>query len=431
MQRYVRIGGALYGVALLLTAACSGRSGGSSLGFPPVESAGAGSSLPAASATPPVTAPVTIPYPYTNTWVTKTWAGPTAKPVSTKGSDSGVTTVKFALDKKTGIYGVLERIKSKSGYVEDLHSAIAFAPYRGSSGIAQIILSDNYTFVEGPFSETGTDTYPDGQNSFDFPLTPGRRWSAAANHTSYVNEGLSGKGAFSENIAYTEAADGTYQNQTSFSSLGHFKNQDNYASTTNVVLGAPSTYTLSEPAAGYNKLTQVFDLPNGATIDVRNEGHKPLPLPPGTTKVPDWYPRDGALPKTLYSDRFEALGYNYAPPTCGSWSGQSANVVIEKFANLDPVQGFYNTYEAQYYLFEVASGQYWFACIIENYTNRTYANGWAMSAGAWGNLTSRQVGTEILIAGKVKSGAKKIARASATLPALTFPSLSFRTPLRR
>ncbi len=55
---------------------------------------------------------------------------------------------------------MLERIKSKSGYVENLDSAIAFAPYHGSSGIAQIILSDDYTFVEGSFNETGWTRIP-------------------------------------------------------------------------------------------------------------------------------------------------------------------------------------------------------------------------------------------------------------------------------
>jgi len=76
---------------------------------------------------------------------------------------------------------------------------------------------------------------------------------------------------------------------------------------------------------------------------------------------------------------------------------------VEDFANLDPVQGFYNTYTANYFLARLAKGQYWFACIVEAYKNRTYANGWAMSAGNWGGLSSEQVGTEILIASGVKS----------------------------
>ena len=51
-----------------------------------------------------------------------------------------------------------------------------------------------------------------------------------------------------------------------------------------------SVYTLSERAAGYHKLTQVFELPQAGLIDVRSEGREPLPVKPGTVKVPDWYP---------------------------------------------------------------------------------------------------------------------------------------------
>lgn len=429
MQRYVRIGGAILSAAALIgIAACSGRSSTGEGALPAANQASFHNPLvPAASPTPPVTAPVTIPYPYTNKWVTKTWAGPTAKPVSTKGSDAGVTTVKFALNKKTGIYSVLERIKSKYGSVENLDSAIGFLRHHG--GIAQIILSDDYNYVAGTFSETGMDTYPQGQNSFDFPLTTGRRWSAAALHTSYVNEYQSGKGSFAENTAYTEGAKGTYDSQTNFSSLGRSKIQDNYASTTKVLLGSPSVYTLSEPAAGYNKLTQFFEVPSQGYIAVRSQGHKPLPKRRGTVSVPDWYPGQGGLPKTFYSDRFAVVGAAKMPSSCGSRAGTSSTQVNERFENLDPVQGFYNTYDAFYYLARLAKGQYWFACIVENYTNRTYANGWAMSAGDWGKLSSQQIGTEILIA----TGAKGLALSPemTALPAFAFPSLGFRVQVER
>ncbi len=308
MQRYVGIGGAIFGAAALITiAACSGRSSTEQGALPAADQAPFHNPLmPATSPTPPVTAPVTIPYPYTNKWVTKTWAGPTAQPVSTKGSDAGVTTVKFALNKKTGIYDVLEQIKSKSGSIENLDSAIGFLGHRG--GIAQIILSDDYNYAAGPFRETGMDTYPQGQNSFDFPLTTGRRWSAAALHTSYVNQYQSGKGSFAENTAYTEGAKGTYDSQTNFSSLGRSKIQDNYASTTHVLLDKASIYTLAEPAAGYNKLTQYFEVPSEGYIDVRSQGHKPLPVPRGTVRVPDWYPGQGGLPNDVLFRSLQCRG---------------------------------------------------------------------------------------------------------------------------
>jgi hypothetical protein len=431
MQRYVRIGGAIFGAAALIgIAACSGRSSTGEGGLPAVGQAPFQTvPVPGTSPTPPVTAPVTIPYPYTNKWVTKTWAGPTAKPVSTKGKDAGVITVKFALKKKTGIYDVLETIKSKYGPVENLDSAIGFLAHGG--GIAQIILSDDYTYVDGPFSETGMDTYPKGQNSFDFPLTTGNHWSAAALHTSYYNEYLSGKGSFAENGAFTEGNKGTYTSQTSFSSLGRSKIQDNYASTTQVQLGKPSVYTLSERAAGYNELTQTFELPSGGDIDVRSQGRKPLPVRRGTVKVPDWYPGSGALPSTFYSDLFDVIGTAKMPPACGSRAGASSTEVEEKFENLDPVQGFYDTYDAFYYLARLAKGQYWFACIVEKYTDETYANGWAMSAGDWGKLSYQQVGTEILIASGAKSQNLALPPNMATLPALTFSSLGFRMHVER
>jgi hypothetical protein len=419
MRGYVRIGGALFGVALLSgIVACSGQTGGGTA-LPSNARAPLHQPLPEPSVTPPVTAPVTIVYPYTNAWTTKTWTGPTSKPSSAPGSDDGVTTVRFALDRRAGIYNVLERIKSKTGYVENLHSAIGFL--RHGRGIAQIILSDDYTFVEGPFEETGTDTYPNGQNSFDFPLTTGNRWSAAAAHTSYVDEHLSGKGAFEENDAYSEAANGTYSGQLSFADLGRSKIQDNYASTTQVSLDEPSRYTLSERAEGYNKLTQLFEMPSGGYIDVRSEGREPLPFKRGTVKVPDWYPGNGALPKTLYSDRFTVIGSTAMPGQCGKRKGEGSIGVVEKFENLDPVQGFYNTYEASYFLKRLAKGQFWFACIIEAYKNDTYANGWAMSAGSWGKLSSEQVGTEILIASGVREPSPGIAPEAMALPGLTFP----------
>lgn len=419
MQRYVRIGGATLGVALLWgIVACSGRTG-SGAALPPGAQTPLRQPAPEPSITPPVTAPVTIVYPYTNTWRTKTWAGPTSRPSSAPGSDDGVTTVKFALDKKLGIYNVLERIKSKTGYVENLHSAIGFLPHGG--GIAQIILSDDYTFVQGPFSETGTDTYPNGQNSFDFPLTKGNRWSAAAGHTSYVDEALSGKGAFEENDAYTEAADGTYSGQISFAGLGRSKIQDNYASTTSVSLGSASRYTLSERAEGYNKLTQLFESPSGGVIDVRSEGREPLPFKRGTVKVPDWYPGNGALPKRLYSDRFSVAGSATMPAECGKRKGERSIAVIERFADLDPVQGFYDTYETSYFLRSLAKGQFWFACIVEAYRNATYANGWAMSVGNWGKLSSEQIGTEILIASDTKKPSAGTMPEAIAPPALTFP----------
>jgi hypothetical protein len=425
MPRNVRIAGSfLAGATLICLAACSSRTG--TYGGPlPGVGQPASRVAPMAKSTPPVTAPVTIPYPYTNNWVTKTWSGPSSRGVSTSGSDTGVITVKFALNEKTGIYDVLERIDSKSGYLEKLDSAIGFLRHRG--GIAQIILSDDYTFVEGPFSETGMDTYPNGQNSFDFPLNGGRHWNAAAAHTSSVSESQTGKGSFAEIVATKEAADGTYRAQTSFSSLGHKKIEDNYASTSDVAVNKASVYTLSERAAGYHKLTQVFELPHAGHIDVRSEGHNPLPFKRGTVRVPDWYPQSGELPRALYSDRFTVVGAATMPVFCGPRQGEASTEVLEKFANVDPVQGFYNTYVAEYYLATLAPGQYWFACIVENYRNETYANGWVMSAGSWGGLTSRQIGTEILIARNVHEESHAISPALASLPGLIFPSLGFQS----
>lgn len=378
--------------------------------------------LPQVTPTPPVTAPVNIPYPYTNNWTTRTWTGPTAPPVTQKGSDSGVITVKFRIDKSTGVYDVLELIKSNSGSRELLNSAIGFEPYHG--GIAQIILSDNFTFKAGALRETGLDTYPSGQNSFDFPLTKDRRWSAAARHTSSVNIRQFGSNAFAENTAYTEAAAGSYAGQTSFSSTKGSQNQDNYASTTRVKLDDASVYTLSERAAGYNKLTQLFELPHEGFIAVRSLGKEPLPFKRGTVKVPDWYPGDGPLPNALYADNFRVVGHASMPSSCGTRAGQSSTEVIEEFANLDPVQGFYDTYKSWYYLAQLAKGQYWFACIVEKYTNDTYANGWAMSAGNWGGLSSEQIGTEILIASGAKSAPMMPSAGAAGSPALRPPSMA-------
>lgn len=393
-----------------------------------VQSGGSGGALPMgvrAAATPPVTAPVKIPYPYVNRSTTTTYSGPSAKPKTTSSTDKGTTLVEFFLDKKTGVYDVPETIKSKLGYTEVLNSAIAFPPsYKG--GTAQIILSDNLTYTAGPFVETGLDTYPKGQDSIEFPLTTGRTWSAAADHLSSTNQSLTGAGAFSQNSSVNVAADGTYTGQTSFSSTSKtYANQDNYASTTAVVQGAPSTFTLSMRAAGFNQLTQSFALPSGGKILVKSSGKNPLPVKRGTAKVPDWYPAGGSLPTPLYFDKFRVAGSATMPSSCKSRSGGASTKVIETFGSLDPVQGFYDTYTATYYMATLASGQYWFACIIEAYENDTYANGWAFSSGKWGGLTSKQVGTETLIAAKVSTAALSPS-ALGPVPLIPFPPIALR-----
>lgn len=378
-----------------------------------------------AVATPPVTAPVTIPYPYTDISTTTTYAGPTAKPKTSTSTDTGTTTVKFLLDTKTGVYDVPEIIKSKLGYSEVLNSAIAFPPsYKG--GTAQIILSDNYSFTEGPFIQTGMDTYPRGQDSIEFPMTAGRTWSAAAAHLSYVNSQTAGKKANTSNTSTNEAADGTYSAQSSSSNLNGAQNQNNYASTTTVLTSAPSIYTISMRAAGFNELTQTFALPAGGKIAVTSAGKKPLPVDRGRVKVPDWYPGAGPIPSPLYSDNFRVVGTATAPAVCKSRGGVSSTEVVETFANLDPAQGFYDTYTATYYLLSLAKGQFWFACIIEAYTNDDYANGWILSPGDWGGLTQHVTGTETLIASSVK--ASDVARSAAVLrvPLIPFPNLGFR-----
>ncbi|MBV8333308.1 MAG: hypothetical protein JO192_11265 [Candidatus Eremiobacteraeota bacterium] len=408
---------------LAVLAFCALAAGCAQPGAPSAVPSGFAAFAPNAAPTPPVTAPVTIPYPYVNNWTTTTYSGPGSKGKTTPGSDTGVTTVKFAVDPKTGVYDVPETIASKSGYVEVLNSAIGFYRYRG--GIAQIILSDNFSYVAGPFVQTGMDTYPQTQNSIDFPMTPGRAWSAAATHVSYTNAQLSGKGAYGQNSSVNENADGTYASQTNYSRTKGGANQDNYASTASVSLTAPSTYSLAMPAAGMNELTQTFALPAGGTIAVTNSGKRPLPAKRGTVKVKDWYPGGGALPSALYKDDFRVIGTATTPSTCKSRAGQSATHVVESFANLDPVAGFYNTYTADYYLLALAKGQFWFACIVENYTNDNYANGWVFAAGHWGGLTSHQVGTETLIASAVKPGTQ--ARGiRPNVPVLPFPSLPFR-----
>ncbi len=389
---------------------------------------GNGGALPMAvraAATPPVTAPVRIPYPYVNRSTTTTYPGPSAAPKTTTSTDRGTTIVQFFRDKRTGVYDVPETIKSKLGYTEVLNSAIAFpSSYKG--GTAQIILSDNLIYTAGPFVETGLDTYPNGQDSIEFPLTTGRRWSAAADHLSSTNQTLTGTGAFSENTSVNVDADGQYTGQTSFSSTSkRFANQDNYASTTAVVRGAPSTFTLSMRAAGFNELTQRFALPSGGKILVKSSGKNPLPVRKGTVRVPDWYPGGGSLPGPLYFDNFRVTGPATMPSSCKSRAGSASTQVVETFGDLDPVQGFYDTYTATYYMAQLATGQYWFACIIEAYENDTYANGWAFSAGNWGGLSSKQVGTETLIAANV-SAASVSPSALRSVPLVPFPSIVLR-----
>jgi hypothetical protein len=405
------------GTLLAGTAACGGAQQAAGRAIP----GGAAPMLahPLSAATPPVTAPVTIPYPYTNTWKTTTWAGPTAKPKTKPGSETGKIVVKFIVDKKTGVYFVPETIDSSAGYTEVLNSAITFPPYK--KGTAQIILSDNFSYVQGPYTETGLDTYPQTQNSFDFPLDKGRKWSAAAAHASSDNQTQAGSQSFQEIDSSNVTANGEFTGQTSFSSTNGSANQDNYSSTTSVSQASSSTYTLSEPAAGFNTLTQTFGVPSGGAIDVVSSGKKPVPFKTGKVRVPNWYP-SGVLPAALYSDDYKVTGTAAMPSQCGKkWSGQSSTAVVENFSDLDPVQGTLDTDATTYYLTTLATGQYWFACIVENYTNDTYANGWAMSLGNWGGLTSEQIGSEILIATGAKPSASDL-RSVQTLHVLALVS---------
>lgn len=393
--------------ALASTAAIAACSGGGQSAVPGISTYQAPlQAVPLAQSTPPVTAPVNIKYPYTNTWITTTWSGPSAQPSSQPGSDDGQTVVKFKIDKKTGIYDVPEIIRSKTGYTEVFNSAIGFLPYR--HGIAQIILSDNFSYVQGALTQTGTDTYPNGQNSIDFPLKTNRSWSAAAAHYSYFNVAYNaGKASFIQNVTTNEQANGEYTNQVSFSSTQGHHNQDNSASTSDVNLKAASNYKISERAAGYNLLTQTFSLPAIRTIVVKNSGKKPLPIDPGKVYVPEWYGK-GALPDPLYADNWRVAGPATIPKDCGKRAGESSTNVVEQSYTLDPVQGIYNSYTANYYLTTLAPDQYWFACIVEDYTNTTYANAWFMSAGNWGGPSSQQVGKEILIAASAKPPAKDV-----------------------
>jgi hypothetical protein len=419
-KAYGALAAAAVAAAFLGAAGCSAgaRSGATML----PNAGGAAAIAPQAKPTPPVTAPVRIPYPYTNTYTTTTWSSAHAAPKRTTGSDTGTTTVKFVRDKKTGIYLVPETIVSNLGYKEVLNSAVGFLRLP-SGGIAQVILSDNYTYTQGKFRETGMDTYPQGEAAPDFPLTTGRTWSGAANHTSFYNEVLTGAGAFEENVSSNVSSNGTYTGQTSFSSTKGVANQDNYASTTNVTLNGSSTYTLAEPARRYNLLTQVFSPPNGHKQTVTTYGVEPLPYKPGTVVLPSWYNLT-TLNNVFYADNWQVIGPATMPSDCGSRTGQAATEVDETSYDVDPVQGTNNDYTAKYYMASLATGQYWFACIVENYTNTTFANGWVMGAGHWGTPSSRQVGKEVLIA----QGATPPARALAGVHGLQ--ALSFITPVR-
>jgi hypothetical protein len=382
----------LTGALIAGVAACGGQHGGPSA----LPEAGSPAG-PMAAATPPVTAPVTIPYPYTNVSTTTTWKSATAAPKKTSNTETGKIVVQFALDSKTGVYLVPETIKSDAGYTEVLNSAITFPALK--KGTAQIILSDNYTYVQKPLTETGLDTYPQTQNSFDFPLTKGRRWSAAAAHVSSDNVAQTGSGAVSEIDASNVAANGEYTGQTSFSSTNGSANQDNYASTTSVSATDPSVFTLAEPAAGFNMLTQTFGVPAAKKpIVVSSKGKKPIPFKSGNVRVPNWYP-GGTLPKALYSDDYVVTGPISMPSQCGKkWNGKPSTAVTETYYDLDPVEGEYDVNTTAYYLTTLATGQYWFACIVEAYTNTTYANGWVSAAGNWGTPSSQTTGTEILLA---------------------------------
>ena len=239
------------GTLLAGTAACGGSQQAAGGALP----GGATPSIahPMAAATPPVTAPVTIPYPYTNTWKTTTWSGPSAKPKTKPGSESGKIVVKFTVDKKTGVYFVPETIDSNAGYTEVLNSAITFPPYK--KGTAQIILSDNFSYVQGPYTETGLDTYPQTPElvrlSADERTQVERRSGARVVRQSDADR-LSNRSKRS--ILRTSPPTGS----TPGKPRSRVRRVRRIRITTprrpSVSQSNPSSFTLSEPAAGFNTL---------------------------------------------------------------------------------------------------------------------------------------------------------------------------------
>ncbi len=153
-------------------------------------------------------------------------------------------------------------------------------------------------------------------------------------------------------------------------------------------------------------------------------GHKPLPLPPGTMKVPDWYPgRWSASQDALLRSVRRRSVHNYCRPIVrlverpiGSTSS------IEKFR--EPRSGARVLQHLQDRILPLrvrARVNIGLPASSKIIRIDTLPMDGSMSAGAWGMLTSEQVGTEILIAGKVKDASEDVRAGSRDVAGFDVP----------
>ncbi|HTU80867.1 MAG TPA: hypothetical protein VMF61_01980 [Candidatus Acidoferrales bacterium] len=350
------------------------------------------------SALPP---PVSVRYDFSERYELELWTGPTAHPIDAYGGNAGSVEVAFAKDARANRYDVREQIRQVNGN-ESWRGTVSFANAGGA--VAQVLESDESTTVAAHRRQTALDTFPSGRIVFEYPPSYGLKWDAAARDLSSYAIVQTQPGAFAQTGSADSAPDGTYTSQTNYSSTRGAANRDDYAATTAVSLFGPSVFRLSERAAGFNPLTQTFALPAGGAIAVTSSGKPPLPVRPGRIRIKSWYPLGGgAFPRPLYRDRFRVRGKIAIPAFCGRRKGETATRVDETSYDVDPVQGTVSVYAAVYLLTPLGSDRYLIACVAENYTDGTYANGRALGGGSWGRMTRLQTGTAVAVAHDVES----------------------------
>jgi hypothetical protein len=343
------------------------------------------------SATALASPQATIHYTYWERYDLDIWTGPTSNPIQAYGGNGGVIDVSVARH-ADGTYDEIqrERYVGGSGTLDSTYRLM-----RAGNRTMQVLVAQASTLRSPGISQQTTDTYPNLRAAFLLPLMPHDVWSATARDLSSRSIVETSPSPASEQETADRREDGTYDSKVSAS---------DFTSATYVRRFSASAYRLSEN--GYNTLTQTFALPVKGIIDVASSGNPPLPVKPGTVRIKSWYPYNGgALTQPLLRDRFHVIGSVKIPAVCRRRVNQPATRINEEGYSVDPVRGTASAFVTAYFLTPLSKRTQMIACVVEQYVEGVWANGWAMSAGDWGKLVREQSGERLYIARDVPAGA--------------------------
>ncbi len=304
----------------------------------------------------------------------ETWAGPSAKPVSSSASDTGTETDTMTPG-GSGTFTLLTKTAMNSG--SQVRFTLNGQTVANGGTSSEYFYADSYagTDVQSGAGATysGKDRWPDGELGVVFPLTAGSSWDSVGLDNSSI-----------DTLQYATAKDGK---RTGAREKGDFSQQPTgfytghdawsvtpgahreYAERFDASSRSSLAYELTMP--GYSPERWSFGQPASGRIPVSVTGHGNAPFPQGTKDVPVWYP-GGRLPANLIADRLTVMRGSVAPPAACKLSGK-VPAVRETWSVLDPVAGGRSSGVNTYYGW--SGSQPFPACVVESSTSELVANG--------------------------------------------------------